>query len=341
MAAPTLAEAKTKVVSMGPPTKQDAQAFQKRFADVNDFFPHGVTIHRGDSVRFVVNGFHSVDLPKTAGRVLPLVKPTGEKVTGSLDAAGRPFWFNGRPQLGFNRRLMKSSFGTRKRYGGRRAVRSGLPLGPAKPFTVRFTRTGRFTYHCNVHPGMKGKVRVRPRSRSIPTATQDARRVRNQVERALSIVKDLERTRTPASTVNVGTEGPHGVEIFRMFPRKLTVDVGASVLFRMSRGSFEDHTATFAPGSPDDRDSYLGRLVAGMQRPTFDPRSVYQSEPPGEDPATFTSALHGNGFWNSGVMDRATATPLPAFNSVRFGQRGTFRYYCLIHPFMVGSVTVR
>ena len=51
--------------------------------------------------------------------------------------------------------------------------------------------------------------------------------------------------------------------------------------------------------------------------------------------------MHGNGFWNSGVLDADSATPLPESSSVKFDTPGTYKYYCLIHPFMVGTVTVQ
>ncbi len=47
------------------------------------------------------------------------------------------------------------------------------------------------------------------------------------------------------------------------------------------------------------------------------------------------------GFWNSGVMDRDNRTPLPPSNAVTFGEAGTFDFYCLIHPFMKATVTVK
>ena len=51
--------------------------------------------------------------------------------------------------------------------------------------------------------------------------------------------------------------------------------------------------------------------------------------------------LHGNGFWNSGALDTVSATPLPKSASVKFDTPGTYTYYCLIHPFMRGTITVQ
>lgn len=335
VAVPAAAQAKTKTVDMGLPLKSQ-KTFQKHGSDVNDFFPHGVTIHVGDKVKFVPTGFHSVEIPPKAGRVGPFAAPTGQKVSGAKDAAGADFWFNGQDQLAFNPILLPpGGFGKTFKYTGKKDVESGLPLLPKnQPMTVKFAKAGRYTYFCNLHPGMKGTVRVRPKSKKIPSAKTDKRTLKNQLSRDLKIAKSLARTVVPAKTVDVGSAGPHGVEFYAMFPLKgLTVHVGDSVLFRMTKGSFEAHTATFGP------QSYLKPLAASFQSPAFDPRAVYPSETPGSE-AAYTSALHGNGFWNAGAMDRSNATPLPGSNSVKFTQPGTFQFICLIHPFMRGTVKV-
>jgi plastocyanin len=340
LALPAVAEAKTKVVAMGLPSAKVVKQFSKQGGDVNDFFPHGTTIHVGDKVRFVPTGFHTVDLPPKSGGILPFFEPTGQPVTGVNDAAGAPFWFNGQSALALNPALASGSFGKRVNYTGAKRVETGAPLGPAKPMVVRFKRAGRYTYFCDIHPGMKGTVTVRPHGKRIPTAKQDAKRLKRQVKRDLKIAKNLTRTRPPAATVDVGSAGPHGVEAFAMFPRTLHANVGQTITFRMTKGSFEDHTATFGPGNPNDPSTFLGQLAASFASPVLDPRAAYPSERPGDSPASYSPALHGDGFWNSGLIDRASATPLPASNSVTFSAPGTYTYYCLIHPFMVGTVQV-
>ena len=52
-------------------------------------------------------------------------------------------------------------------------------------------------------------------------------------------------------------------------------------------------------------------------------------------------AQHGNGFFNTGVLDRDNATPLnPGEARVTFNTAGTYNYICLIHPDMKGSIVV-
>jgi plastocyanin len=335
------AGAATRVVTMGPAPK-DEQRLNRLSSDVNDFFPHGTTIHVGDRIRFLPTNFHTVDFPRRGQGAIPLFSPTGEKVVGALDAAGLPFWFNGQDQLGFTPSLTRSGFGKTFTFNGRRRVESGLPLGNRpKPMTVRFTRAGRFTYLCDVHAGMKGTVRVLPRGRRIPSARQHAAKVRAQVARGLRVARSLGSTKPPSGVVSVGASGRGGVERFEMFPGTQTVPVGTTLRFEMSARTFEAHTATFGPGDPEkDPNSYLGQLAASFNSPTVNPAAIYQSEPPGTI-ASLTPRLHGNGFWNSGVMDRASATRSPSSNEVRFGAAGTYTFFCLIHPFMKGTVVVQ
>lgn len=340
LAAPAAAGAATKTVTMGATPKQ-AKVLQRQLSsDANQFFRSTVTINAGDAVRFIPFGFHTVDFPKRGGDAQPLFVP-GAPASGQLDAAGAPFWFNGQPTFGFNPVLLQSNFGKTLRYTGAKAVNSGLPLAnKPKPMKVRFPRRGTFNYFCDVHPGMKGKVRVKRRSAAIPSRRADARAVARQVAKAVKAAKRLRKTEAPDNTVLLGAANRNGVEFFGMLPETLTVPLGTTVDFRMSQPSFEAHTATFGPGDPlKEPNSYLGQLAASFESPTLDPRASYPSEPPGTL-ASYSSTLHGNGFWNTGVLD-AVQSPPPPSGSVTFGQAGSFTFICLIHPFMKGTVIVQ
>jgi plastocyanin len=336
---PAGAQARTKTVTMGPPIASQAKLI-KHGAMVNDFFPNGVTIHAGDSVSFVPAGFHSVDIPARGQAPEPFALPTGDKVAGANDAAGQAFWFNGLDVLSFNPSLFASLYGKSVDYDGSARVQSGLPLAPgAKPVKVTFEKAGRVTYYCTIHPGMKGTVHVKRRGAKVRTAKQDAKAVKLQVAKALKIARKLAKAKPKKGIVEVGLPGAHGVEYFGMVPAKATVKVGETLRFRMRKGSFEAHTATFGPGNPEtEPDSYLGQIAKGFEQPPFDARAVYPSD---ATPATLTTSLHGNGFWNSGLIDSSKATPLKDSNSLTFGQAGTYAYYCLLHPFMRGTVEVK
>lgn len=339
LAVPAAAQAKTKTVRMGPPAAT-SKTLQKSATDANAFFPSTVTVNAGDSISFVPGGFHTVDIPNKGGDdVLPTFAPNGTKVGGAADAAGAAFWFNNQDNLGFNPALVASSFGKKLIYTGAKRVESGLPLAAkVKPLTVKFTKAGTYDYYCDIHPGMEGTVKVLKKGAKVPTAAQDKAAVEKQADAAVKNAKSLANAKPPANTVSVGVAGKGGLEYFGMVPSNLTVAHGTAVKFQMPKATTEAHTATFGPGDPGSpASSYLRDIAASFEAaPVLDPRGVYASD---VTPVSLTPALHGNGFWNSGVLDKSPS-PLPDSATVTFGQAGTYTYYCLIHPFMRGTVTV-
>lgn len=335
---PASATAATRVVDMGTPPAV-GKVIGKSFTDANAFFPATTTIHTGDKVRFVVEGFHNLDLPKKGGTPTPLFAPKGV-VSGAADAAGAAFWFNGQPNLQFNPALAPAGFGKTFSYSGSKGVQSGLPLlNKPKPVTVKFTKAGTFTYFCDLHAGMTAKVRVVAKSKAIPSARAHAKLIKDQGARAIATAKKIAKVTPPANTVDLGVAGGGGVEQLAMKPAALTVAKGTTVTFTMSAGSREVHTATFGPGNIEDPKSFIGKIAASFEG-NIDQSGVYPSDKPGA-PVGLTPTLHGNGFWNSGVLDTASASPIPAANQVTFSTPGTYTYYCLIHPFMKGTVTVQ
>jgi plastocyanin len=337
---PAAAQAKTKSVTMGLPLASQS-TFQHAGSDVNDFFPHGVRIHAGDKVRFVPTGFHTVNFPAKGQDPDSLVAPAG-KISGINDAAGQPFWFDGQDNLQFNPALGAGLFGKHVTLNAAKGLQSGAPFSNApQPFTVKFKKAGKYTYFCNIHPGMKGTVTVVKKGKRIPTAAQDRKTVKAALKRDLKVANKLPKANIPAGTISVGNAGPHGVEYYGMLPATLTVPVGTTLNFHLGTVSVDVHTATFGLGNPEtEPTSYLGQISASFQGTNLDQRGIYPSEAPGTT-ATLTSTLHGNGFWNSGVMDNSSASPLPSSNKVTFGAPGTYNYYCMIHPFMHGVINVQ
>src|SRR3954470_6263628 len=212
---PCAAQAATKSVTIGVPAAKKA-AFDKLGADVNAYFPNKITIHRGDKVKFTApNGLHSVQFP-AKGRAASLLISPGAPIAGIRDAAGLPYWFNGQPDLELTPSLLDVAFGKSLSYDGRQDLQSGLPF-TRRPLTVKFTKTGTFTYFCNVHSGMKGKVTVVGPGSKIPSA-KDAQAVKKQVAGALKEAKQLQTALLPKDTIQLGNGGRSGVEILAMYP---------------------------------------------------------------------------------------------------------------------------
>lgn len=331
------AGAATRTVTAGPPPTA-AGKLQALATDVNDYFPHRSTIRVGDKLRFLPMGFHDVNLPEGEASGVPLLVPTGQQANVN-DEAGNPFWFNGQPVLGFNPELLDMKWGTSTSFDGSEARGSGLPLADKPgPFTVKFTKKGRFTFLCDVHPGMDGVVKVRPRKASVPSAKKHAKAVKKQVRRDLAIAEELQDATIPANTIALGVAGRYGVERFALVPSSQTIAAGGTLTFAMDPESFEVHTATTGPGDPEAGTGYLGELASSFQAPAIDPRAIYPSSPPGEA-APVSSTAHGNGFANTGVLDTVEASPPPAASTMRLDQPGTYTFNCLVHPFMKATVT--
>lgn len=341
LAAPAATQAATKTVQAGPFGPQ-AKQFQDAFGDANAYFRRTTTIHKGDRVRWKINGFHTVTFVPTGGPPPALIVPDpATPVAGVNDAANVPFWFNGQPSLRLNPEAALPQGGST--FDPSELLNSGLPLaeGPPPPYRLRFRRTGTFNYLCIVHPGMKGKVRVVGRNRSIPSARKNRREARRQQKVTLERVQRLTTglgTEDLDKTIQAGNDRRTGATVFRFFPQSPSYRVGDTVTLQMSPTSPEVHTFTFGP--TNGKDAYNDLLAQSLLGEVFDPRGAYPSEPPPAGVPTITPATHGNGFYNSGILDQDSASPLPASTRVTFGAPGTYSLICLIHPFMTGTVTV-
>lgn len=326
---------------MGPPPSGERLLKSLR-SEANAYFPNAITLRAGDAVRFLPNGFHTVDFPFRGGSPLPFTVPTGSS-SAAVDEAGRQFWFRGFDSLVVNPRLRTTTAAGIVNYDPARRRSSGLPTNDGySPLTVRFTRPGSYKYFCNIHPGMSGVVRVLPRERRVPTSLDDRRTVTRQVRSAVASARRLLRRPVQRpGVVRIGQSGRGGVERLVFSPAALTIAKGTIVTFAVTAGSPEAHTATTGPGDPRDPASYLGGLVRSLEGPGINLVVAYPSEPTTVGTVTLTPRLHGNGFWNSGVLDGLASTPTPAQARLRFGRPGRYRIYCLLHRGMHTTVIVK
>ena len=345
------AGAATRVVEAGPSGKATQEAFARASTEANAYFRRVTTIRRGDTVRWDINGFHTVTFtPRGDPQPSLIVPDPANPVSGVTDAAGAPFWFNGQPRLILNPEaaapLGPSTFRRSQVHN------SGLPgEGPPKPYRLKFNTTGRFSYICIVHPGMRGTVRVVGRKSSVPSAAAHRRQVRRE-ERALlrkaqRLTTGLGTTRLQ-NTAQAGNDTRDGVAVLKFFPANLRVATNTTVTLRMSRRSTDAHTFTFGP--INGKDAYVDQLArsfvtpvpGGSGPPTLvaEPRAVYPSENPAQGLPSYDGTNHGNGFYNSGVLDSDPDTPSPSKVGLKFTKAGTYEYLCIIHPSMRGRVTV-
>lgn len=337
---PAGAQAATKSVAAGPPGKPP-KAFPKD-GDTNAFYRKTVTVHVGDKVRWAINGFHTVTFAAKGKKTPPFISadPT-HPVAGANDAAGAPFWFNGLPRLILDPQGSQPVGG--KTYDGSKPASSGAPLsdGKPKPYTLKFTKTGSFGYVCTIHPGMEGTVKVRAKARRIPSATADKQAVKEEYAKTVALAKKLGASAGPTGNEVMAGNDSREATILRFFPLKKTVPVGTTLTLSMTKSTREIHTFSFGPAA------YLKTVADGVFAPdsavppavVLSPLIVYPSDPPPTLGGP-TGANHGNGYVNTGVLDRDSATPSPGSTQVRFDKAGTYDYICLIHTFMKGQIVV-
>jgi plastocyanin len=339
--------ATTKVVYAGTPPNTKAlatkllgkgvKALGQDNPEINAFSNQTVTINQGDSVKWVglAANFHTVDLPAKGGADLPLLVG-GKTVTGVNDFAGSPFWFNGLvPSLAFNPKLLARIGGST--YNGSSRIDSGLPVSSHSSNTLKvtFSKPGVYRYFCDIHAGMIGYVVVRAKGKSVPTHKQDTAALTKQLTTDILAADKLIKTKPPADHVSLGSSASQGVELLAMFPSTLSVNAGTVVTFSMSAHSREVHTAAFGPST------YLKTLSNAIGSPSgLAQTALYPSSPPA-GPIQLDPTSHGNGFANTGALDRDPTTPLPTTERIDFTKPGVYHFICLIHPFMHGTIVVK
>jgi hypothetical protein len=79
--------------------------------------------------------------------------------------------------------------------------------------------------------------------------------------------------------------------------------------------------------------------AAGPPTLVFSGQVAFPSDPP-PALAPYDGTNHGNGYFNTGVLDGDPNSPQPPAATVKFTKAGTYGFICLIHPFMHGTVVV-
>jgi plastocyanin len=337
------AQALTKTVFAGAAGPAKGVFGRNTPASANAFSLKQVTVHVGDSVRWQFHGFHTVTFNVKGGADIPLDKPDTATYTGFLDPAGKPFWFNGQPRRFFNPDGAFPQGG--KNEDGSKLTGSGLPLGsgPPKPFVLKFTKAGVFKYECVVHPGMEASVKVVRKGLRIPSDKDDRKATAKRLAQQAALARQLESFKPPANTTTVsGGHDADQVAILKFFPETMHVPVGGTVTFSVTT-KLEPHTFTFGPAALRKQvsDGFVIPVPNPAGPPTlvFNPLATLPSDPPPALPP-YDGTAHGNGFFNTGVLQSEHAAPPPATSQITFTKAGTFEFQCMIHGEMKGTVVV-
>ena len=123
---------------------------------------------------------------------------------------------------------------------------------------------------------------------------------------------------------------------FRFFPATRTIKAGETVHFSISSKS-EIHTMTFGPQPSKD-------LVMVQPQPSGPPRLQFNALmflPSDPVLPPYTGTNHGDGFFNTGIMDSNPQSPPPSSIDVTFPTAGSYLYECTIHPGMQATIKVQ
>ena len=228
----------------------------------NDFFPRSLTVHKGQTVQFAIEGFHTATLLPKGVSAQADMRAHGAAATDPEDTSRNPGGQT-RTQLVVPNLLPTSmSCGTAAApcsFTGAAVVSSGAPLGPGAPapFVVTINApVGDYILHCRIHPGMTATIHVAPASAPATNVTAYKAAIKAQVA---SDIKDAYLAEKQGSTVTkskmpnghthwwvtVGTssQGSH-VAILEFLPGKLNVQKGDLVTWR-SLAANKPHTVTF------------------------------------------------------------------------------------------------
>ncbi len=347
-ASSSTAKAKAPITIFAGPNLAGPQAGVSKQADALAFFPSEVTIRVGQSLTWQFRGFHTVTF-SGATQSPPFIVPQAGSVQPALnDAAGSPFWWVGKaPRLLIDPSALVGqadptiSSNLDVRGSGLLRVLSATPAKPAAPYTLTFMKPGVYHYLCTVHQGMRGTVRVLARAQPAnPVAV--ARHGANQLAAVLRELKGLDKQTPPDSqTVLVGAGARSGAEIASFYPSSLTVKTGDVVTFT-NNDPTDIHTVTFGPEPYTLAiENNLFQPEGNPPTPFANPLFVLSSEPPPVSPVPYDGTNHGNGYINSGTLFPQQAPTGPHQYLVKFTKPGTYRYECVIHPNMDGTIVVQ
>jgi plastocyanin len=351
LAAP--AQAATKTVVAGAPA---VLTHELPATDVDRYFRRVITIHTGDTVRWLFHDAHTVTFPGGDGKVPAFVVPDPlNPYRGYSDLAGKPYWFDGFPALALNPALLARTPGGA--YDGTELRNSGFdPARVPAPYQLHFTRPGTYTYYCLLHPGrhgfidgMRGTVRVLAAGKPIPGVAADRLAAQREWNSALRTARVLAKAPARGATVYAG-RAQGGAELLRFFPQLVRVRAGATVTFAIAPRSVLFHTVSFGPRAllRYEADHQFQRRGAQLlaSPTTFlgtEPLSLSLGPPLSftGPVASYPAATHAGGFLSLIGMDIDQTSPNPESVRVRFTRPGRYRFFCLIHyPLMYGVVDV-
>jgi plastocyanin len=283
-----------------------------------DFYPRAITVNLGDTIAWTKSTVLEHTVTFLSGEKPPAL---------FLPQPDKRVLFN--PLAAFPQ-------GTASYYGTGLA-NSGVIQAAGKTYKLTFTKAGRFTYVCLLHPGMEGTVIVQSVGKPPMTQAQLDKAGAAQWADSLAAGKRLVASWKATASGNVYTAPMVGdpqarISLMRYTPAPLRVKAGSTVRWVM-KDSFEIHTVTFQGAREVPQFLLLEQAAQGPPKLFFNPRIVVPAGGPKHT---------GNSYYNSGILVAANP-PGPTEYSLTFTKPGTYTYWCVVHvpEGMRGTVIVQ
>ena len=226
------------------------------------FAPQSLTVHRGDTVMWVLGGFHNIHFELAPSDLIITSEVNGQPLPQLNPAVAFPSAANGSVFQGGD-------------------ANSGISVDPTNPMItfslVMDVAPGVYNYFCDLHPGMLGSVTVVDDATSVPSPaealTSGAAELAADGGQAAAAVG---AAAAEPPTVSDGTlevkaglqAGPSAV--LQFFPSTAVIHAGESVTWSVADHSLEPHFVTwpsFPPGGEFEVIPQAGRAADPRAEP--------------------------------------------------------------------------
>lgn len=207
---------------------------------------------------------------------------------------------------------------------------------------------GTYTFYCAIHgPQQRSEIVVADEGDDVPSSGDVARDSRREMERVLKPLREIYRDARDNNQFRVQGEelkgpfaGLYSPEISHalineFIPKQIRAKANEPITWKML-GS--DHSISFGvpryfPIIEFQPNNF--RINPALSEPAGGAPAIPEQEGEGVlkvDGGTYS----GSGFWSSGLLG---AEPYAEY-TLRIAKAGTYNYACLIHPPMVGKITI-
>lgn len=282
------------------------------------FGPQSLQVHRGDTVTWVIDGFHNIRFATSLAELV---------IAPEVD---------GQPLLQFNPAIAFPTIENGGVFTGGEA-NSGVGLDPANPMLtfslVMDVEPGVYGYMCDIHPGMIGNITVVDDATPIPSPDEAMAIGIAQLASTggLGVQGAMEASMQPpvvgddgALAVSAGVQSGTAA-VLAFFPATAVIEAGGSVTWAIPENSMEPHTVTWPPLPPGSEFNVIPQEAG--------PPILALAE------AAFPSLDNGASVSADGVFNTGFMFPGQSF-TLTFTEPGVYSYVCFIHAGMQGAIVV-